>query len=243
MEIVWQTPANPPERQDYIFQKGMIDWRLTHLIEIVNEVGSGVLIVGALLFVPGRRLVRPYYFEFISHVRPSSPPHLFLHAYCFRHSWLSWTSADYLTGQESMGRPNHRWFLHPRVQRQTLRVLCTSLNLPLFDFVFRCYMPPFLSHRWVLFVSVPAHRHVKVSAVQCGRIQVDGETVPVSCILKPSQKISHFLHRLLPILSSSILLHQALNPIRLHLLPSYFPPSFCCFEFIWLAVWLMRRCL
>lgn len=38
MEIVWQTPANPPERQDYIFQKGMIDWRLTHLIEIVNEV-------------------------------------------------------------------------------------------------------------------------------------------------------------------------------------------------------------
>ncbi|XP_073013368.1 RNA pseudouridine synthase 7 [Typha latifolia] len=38
MEIVWQTPANPPERQDYIFRGG-------------------------------RRYVRPYYFEFISHVK------------------------------------------------------------------------------------------------------------------------------------------------------------------------------
>ncbi|KAI3883190.1 hypothetical protein MKX03_031961 [Papaver bracteatum] len=36
-KIVWQTPANPPERQDYIFRNG-------------------------------RRHVKPYYFEFISHV-------------------------------------------------------------------------------------------------------------------------------------------------------------------------------
>lgn len=34
-----------------------------------------------------------------------------------------------------------------------------------------------------------------VSAVKCGRIQVDGELVPVSYIVKSSQKISHFLHR------------------------------------------------
>ncbi|KAJ1377491.1 uridine synthase family protein, partial [Sesbania bispinosa] len=34
-----------------------------------------------------------------------------------------------------------------------------------------------------------------VSAVKCGRIQVDGEMVPVSYVVKPSQKISHFLHR------------------------------------------------
>ncbi|KAJ0052889.1 hypothetical protein Pint_01233 [Pistacia integerrima] len=34
-----------------------------------------------------------------------------------------------------------------------------------------------------------------VSAVKCGRIQVDGEMVPVSYIVKSSQKISHFLHR------------------------------------------------
>ncbi|XLR44369.1 hypothetical protein S83_029029, partial [Arachis hypogaea] len=35
----------------------------------------------------------------------------------------------------------------------------------------------------------------KVSAVKCGRIQVDGERVPVSYIVKSSQKISHFVHR------------------------------------------------
>ncbi|KAH9770081.1 RNA pseudouridine synthase 7 [Citrus sinensis] len=34
-----------------------------------------------------------------------------------------------------------------------------------------------------------------VSAVKCGRIQVDGEMVPVSYTVKSSQKISHFLHR------------------------------------------------
>ncbi|TMW97556.1 hypothetical protein EJD97_005320 [Solanum chilense] len=38
MEIVWQTPANPPERHDYIFRNGV-------------------------------RYVKPYYFEFISHVK------------------------------------------------------------------------------------------------------------------------------------------------------------------------------
>jgi hypothetical protein len=31
--------------------------------------------------------------------------------------------------------------------------------------------------------------------VKCGRIQVDGEMVPVSYVVKSSQKISHFLHR------------------------------------------------
>ncbi|KAK6154208.1 hypothetical protein DH2020_013847 [Rehmannia glutinosa] len=39
MEIVWQSPANPPQRHDYIIRDGI-------------------------------RYVRPYYFEFISHVRP-----------------------------------------------------------------------------------------------------------------------------------------------------------------------------
>ncbi|PRQ16914.1 putative tRNA pseudouridine(32) synthase [Rosa chinensis] len=36
---------------------------------------------------------------------------------------------------------------------------------------------------------------ISLSAVKCGRIQVDGQLVPVSFIVKPSQKISHFLHR------------------------------------------------
>ncbi|OVA17432.1 RNA-binding S4 domain [Macleaya cordata] len=96
MEIVWQTPANPPERQDYIFRNG-------------------------------RRHVRPYYFEFISHVK---------------NRWAGKTIVDLFT-EEFKGRP-HEYY---------------------------------------------------VSAVKCGRIQVDGQIVPVSYIVQTSQKISHFLHR------------------------------------------------
>nr|XP_025616062.1 RNA pseudouridine synthase 7 isoform X3 [Arachis hypogaea] len=36
---------------------------------------------------------------------------------------------------------------------------------------------------------------MNIIAVKCGRIQVDGERVPVSYIVKSSQKISHFVHR------------------------------------------------
>ncbi|KAF5932836.1 hypothetical protein HYC85_029007 [Camellia sinensis] len=43
-----------------------------------------------------------------------------------------------------------------------------------------------------------------VSAVKSGRIQVDGEMVPVSYIVQPSQKISHFLHRFV-MLNSAII--------------------------------------
>ncbi|XP_015866947.3 RNA pseudouridine synthase 7 [Ziziphus jujuba] len=96
MEIVWQTPVNPPERQDYIFRNG-------------------------------RRHVRPYYFEFISHVK---------------NRWAGKSIVD-LFAQEFKGRP--------------------------YDYY--------------------------VDAVKCGRIQVDGQMVPVSYIVKSSQKISHFLHR------------------------------------------------
>ncbi|KAK3183198.1 hypothetical protein Dsin_030484 [Dipteronia sinensis] len=96
MEIVWQTPANPPEKHDYIVRDG-------------------------------RRHVRPYYFEFISHVK---------------NRWAGKTIVD-LFAEEFKGRP--------------------------YDYY--------------------------VSAVKCGRIQVDGEMVPVSYIVKSSQKISHFVHR------------------------------------------------
>ncbi|CBI15710.3 unnamed protein product, partial [Vitis vinifera] len=96
MEIVWQTPANPPERHDYIFRNG-------------------------------KRHVRPYYFEFISHVK---------------NRWAGKTIVDLFT-EEFKGRP--------------------------YDYY--------------------------VNAVQSGRIQVDGEMVPVSYIVRSSQKISHFVHR------------------------------------------------
>ncbi|KAH7578541.1 hypothetical protein ACOSP7_000142 [Xanthoceras sorbifolium] len=96
MEIVWQTPANPPEKHDYVFRDG-------------------------------RRHVRPYYFEFISHVK---------------NRWAGKTIVD-LFAEEFKGRP--------------------------YDYY--------------------------VNAVKCGRIQVDGEMVPVSYIVKSSQKISHFVHR------------------------------------------------
>ncbi|XP_054822205.1 RNA pseudouridine synthase 7 isoform X2 [Prosopis cineraria] len=96
MDLVWQTPANPPEPRDYIFRNG-------------------------------RRHVRPYYFEFIAHVK---------------NRWAGKTIVD-LFAEEFKGRPYEYY----------------------------------------------------VNAVGCGRIQVDGEMVPVSYIVKPSQKISHFLHR------------------------------------------------
>ncbi|XP_057423384.1 RNA pseudouridine synthase 7 [Lotus japonicus] len=96
MDIVWQTPANPPLPQDYIFRNGF-------------------------------RFVRPYYFEFIAHVK---------------NRWAGKTIVD-LFAEEFKGRPYEYY----------------------------------------------------VSAVKCGRIQVDGEMVPVSYVVKSSQKISHFLHR------------------------------------------------
>ncbi|XP_027330469.1 RNA pseudouridine synthase 7 isoform X2 [Abrus precatorius] len=96
MDIVWQTPANPPHPHDYVVRNGI-------------------------------RFVKPYYFEFIAHVK---------------NRWAGKTIVD-LFAEEFKGRPYEYY----------------------------------------------------VSAVQCGRIQVDGEIVPVSYIVKSSQKISHFLHR------------------------------------------------
>ncbi|KAL6996899.1 hypothetical protein U1Q18_007024 [Sarracenia purpurea var. burkii] len=96
MEIVWQSPANTPERHDYVFRNGV-------------------------------RYVRPYYFEFICHVK---------------NRWAGKPIVD-LFAEEFKGRP--------------------------YDYY--------------------------VSAVKSGRIQVDGELVPISYIVQPSQKISHFLHR------------------------------------------------
>uniref|UniRef100_A0A7N0TG37 RNA pseudouridine synthase 7 n=1 Tax=Kalanchoe fedtschenkoi TaxID=63787 RepID=A0A7N0TG37_KALFE len=96
MEIVWQTPANTPEKSDYVF-------------------------------VNGRRHVKPYYFEFISHVK---------------NRWAGKTIVD-LFAQEFKGRP--------------------------YDYY--------------------------VSAVKSGRILVDGQMVPISYVVRSSQKISHFLHR------------------------------------------------
>ncbi|XP_073122161.1 RNA pseudouridine synthase 7 isoform X2 [Henckelia pumila] len=86
MDIVWQTPANPPQRQDYIFRDGI-------------------------------RYVRPYYFEFISHAK---------------NRWAGKTIVDLFTEEFK---------------------------------------------------------------VKAGRIQVDGQVVPVSYVVQSSQKISHFLHR------------------------------------------------
>ncbi|KAK9113398.1 hypothetical protein Syun_020195 [Stephania yunnanensis] len=94
--IVWQTPANPPHRTDYILREG-------------------------------RRHVRPYYFEFICHVK---------------NRWSGKTIVE-MFAEEFKGRPYEYY----------------------------------------------------VSAVKCGRIQVDGEEVPVSYVVRSSQKISHFLHR------------------------------------------------
>jgi 23S rRNA-/tRNA-specific pseudouridylate synthase len=53
-------------------------------------------------------------------------------------------------------------------------------------------------------------RDYYVGAVKSGRIKVDGEIVPVSYIVKSSQKITHFLHRHEPpvMIDDVVILHQ-----------------------------------
>lgn len=63
MEIVWQTPANPPERHDYIFCNGK-----KKKFKYVKESGTPVNFLFLDFGSAGIRYVRPYYFEFISHV-------------------------------------------------------------------------------------------------------------------------------------------------------------------------------
>ncbi|XP_010482444.1 PREDICTED: RNA pseudouridine synthase 7 isoform X2 [Camelina sativa] len=94
------------------------------------------------IFHGGRRHVRPYYFEFISHVNKR---------------WTGKTIVD-LFADEFKGRP----------------------------------------------------RDYYVGAVKSGRIKVDGEIVPVSYIVKSSQKITHFLHRHEPpvMIDDVVILHQ-----------------------------------
>ncbi|XP_047160683.1 RNA pseudouridine synthase 7 isoform X5 [Vigna umbellata] len=65
MDIVWQTPANPPHPHDYVFRNGI-------------------------------RFVRPYYFEFIAHVK---------------NRWAGKTIVD-LFAEEFKGRP-YDYYVHP----------------------------------------------------------------------------------------------------------------------------------
>lgn len=72
MEIVWQTPANPPERHDYIFLNG-IEIKKKQNIYFSFFLPSRHIYHPCTNFIfgwnyLGRRHVRPYYFEFISHV-------------------------------------------------------------------------------------------------------------------------------------------------------------------------------
>ncbi|EPS72957.1 hypothetical protein M569_01799, partial [Genlisea aurea] len=96
MEIVWNTSADPPLRQDYIIRDGI-------------------------------RYVRPYYFEFIAHAK---------------NRWAGKTIVD-LFADEFFGR----------------------------------------------------NREYYVDAVKSGRIQVSGRIVPISYVIRSSEKISHFVHR------------------------------------------------
>ncbi|XP_049934630.1 RNA pseudouridine synthase 7 isoform X1 [Nymphaea colorata] len=94
--IVWETPLNPPKREDYVFKDG-------------------------------KRLVKPYFFEFICNVK---------------NRWAGKTVVD-LFAHEFRQRP----------------------------------------------------RDYYVTAVEAGRIQVDGTRVDVTYTVKSSQRISHFVHR------------------------------------------------
>ncbi|XP_073099495.1 RNA pseudouridine synthase 7 isoform X2 [Elaeis guineensis] len=108
MEIVWQTPANPPEPHDYIIRNG----------------------------------------------------------------------------EEQMGGQNRRRSLHRGVQGTTARLLRMNPSVP--------------------FRSISA-----IKAINSGRIQVDGELVHASYVVRSSQKISHFVHRHEPpVLAEDVLILQ-----------------------------------
>ncbi|XP_021286280.1 RNA pseudouridine synthase 7-like [Herrania umbratica] len=96
------------------------------MIQIVWQTPAHPAHEDDYIFHNGKRQVRPYYFECVSHVNKR---------------WEGKTIVDLFT-QEFRGRPNDYY----------------------------------------------------VSAVKCGRIQVDGENIPVSCIVDRCQKISHFVH-------------------------------------------------
>ena len=69
MEIVWQTPANPPERGDYIFRNGNEEKKLKENLKLVYNYCVFFLKFSTIsFFIAGKRYVRPYHFEFISHV-------------------------------------------------------------------------------------------------------------------------------------------------------------------------------
>lgn len=137
MEIGWQTPANPPEPHDYIIRNGKtinpkspcVCLSLTRSIEFVTA---------------GKRFVRPYYFEFISHVMNNSVP-----LNPSPQLPLGLTSQSYLiptpteisggfdvenrlnacllgVGEEQMGRQNRRRSLHRGIQGTTARLLCMN---------------------------------------------------------------------------------------------------------------------
>lgn len=67
MEIVWQTPANPPERHDYIFRNGNF-FSLQFPLYAVFFLQQTFMPFFCFTCA-GIRYVKPYYFEFISHVR------------------------------------------------------------------------------------------------------------------------------------------------------------------------------
>ena len=67
MDIVWQTPANPPLPQDYIVRNGDLN-SLTNSTHSNNNFEIEFFIFKFFLYFAGIRFVRPYYFEFIAHV-------------------------------------------------------------------------------------------------------------------------------------------------------------------------------
>lgn len=67
MDIVWQTPANPPLPQDYIVRNGNFN-SLTSSTHSSINFEIEFFIIKFFLYCAGIRFVRPYYFEFIAHV-------------------------------------------------------------------------------------------------------------------------------------------------------------------------------
>lgn len=127
MEIVWQTPANPPERHDYIFRNGKF------FLSSISVLSALYILCNKLLFFfcftcAGIRYVKPYYFEFISHVQLLlSLTDWFCH---FLNEFVKtltksciWIQIDF-SGEESLGWEDNCWSLLWWIQRKTSWLLC-----------------------------------------------------------------------------------------------------------------------
>ncbi|CAM8914814.1 unnamed protein product [Rhodiola kirilowii] len=211
MEIVWQTSANPPEKNDYIFVNGRRHVK-PYYFEFISNVknrwtGKMVVVLFAQEF---KGHPYDYYINVVFDIKIAcrhEPPVM---------SWdvsILQKESEVVTVYKPASVPQAADAMNRKRDDEMEIVWQTPANPPeKNDYVFvngRRHVKPyyfeFISHvknQWAgkMIVDLFAQEFkgrpydYYVSAVKSDRIQVDGKTVPMSYVVQSSQKISHFLH-------------------------------------------------